>query len=222
MTIRRPTINWRDISRLERGPQGIYKWLCLFQVLVSNQQYWNSSQISNFFFFCLQRSVILKRKRTDSDNCLVSEGLREAISSYLQMTECKDHFWDTWGKAFASLSETESRRSVKYCPVTAAAWANHRRRSPTPTCLCGGSWSRSETETLHQTADCFNERSTQEEVWAANTKKTVWLYLYLHVKTDNVMLFVHNRNVIVIVIILLESNLSCTLHNKCTSHTNSI
>ncbi|XP_013873193.1 src-like-adapter 2 [Austrofundulus limnaeus] len=55
IAIRRPTINWKDISR----------------------------------------SVILKRKRTESDNSLVSEGLREAISSYLQMTECKDHFWDT-------------------------------------------------------------------------------------------------------------------------------
>uniref|UniRef100_A0AAQ5ZXH1 SH2 domain-containing protein n=1 Tax=Amphiprion ocellaris TaxID=80972 RepID=A0AAQ5ZXH1_AMPOC len=46
-TIRRPTINWKDISR----------------------------------------------KRSESDNCLVSEGLREAISSYLQMTE--DNSWDT-------------------------------------------------------------------------------------------------------------------------------
>ncbi|XP_023125296.2 src-like-adapter 2 [Amphiprion ocellaris] len=52
-TIRRPTINWKDISR----------------------------------------SAILRRKRSESDNCLVSEGLREAISSYLQMTE--DNSWDT-------------------------------------------------------------------------------------------------------------------------------
>uniref|UniRef100_A0A1A8G214 Src-like-adaptor 2 n=1 Tax=Nothobranchius korthausae TaxID=1143690 RepID=A0A1A8G214_9TELE len=55
VTVRRPTLNWRDITR----------------------------------------SVILRRKRTESDNSLVSEGLREAISSYLQMTECKDHCWDT-------------------------------------------------------------------------------------------------------------------------------
>uniref|UniRef100_A0A3P9QFP4 Src like adaptor 2a n=1 Tax=Poecilia reticulata TaxID=8081 RepID=A0A3P9QFP4_POERE len=48
-TVRRPTINWREISR----------------------------------------------KRTESDNSLVSDGLREAISSYLQLTECKDHSWDT-------------------------------------------------------------------------------------------------------------------------------
>ncbi|XP_023254772.1 src-like-adapter 2 [Seriola lalandi dorsalis] len=53
--IRRPTINWKDISR----------------------------------------SVIFRRKRTESDNSLVSEGLREAISSYLQMTEGNDHSWDT-------------------------------------------------------------------------------------------------------------------------------
>uniref|UniRef100_A0A3Q3FRY0 Src like adaptor 2a n=1 Tax=Labrus bergylta TaxID=56723 RepID=A0A3Q3FRY0_9LABR len=46
--IRRPTFNWKDISR----------------------------------------SMIFRRKRTESDNSLVSEGLREAISSYLQMTEC--------------------------------------------------------------------------------------------------------------------------------------
>ncbi|CAK6958379.1 src-like-adapter 2 [Scomber scombrus] len=53
--IRRPTINWKDISR----------------------------------------SVIFKRKRTESDHSLVSEGLREAISSYLQMTEGNDLSWDT-------------------------------------------------------------------------------------------------------------------------------
>ncbi|KAM4588055.1 src-like-adapter 2 [Odontesthes bonariensis] len=43
----------------------------------------------------ISRSVILRRKRTQSDNSLVSEGLREAISSYLQMTEGSDHSWDT-------------------------------------------------------------------------------------------------------------------------------
>ncbi|XP_035007778.2 src-like-adapter 2 [Hippoglossus stenolepis] len=53
--IRRPTINWKDISR----------------------------------------SMLFKRKRTESDNSLVSEGLREAIISYLQMTEGNDHSWDT-------------------------------------------------------------------------------------------------------------------------------
>ncbi|AWP03323.1 Src-like-adaptor 2 [Scophthalmus maximus] len=53
-TIRRPTINWKDISR----------------------------------------SVIFKRKRSESDNSLVSEGLREAISSYIQMTEGSHHSWD--------------------------------------------------------------------------------------------------------------------------------
>ncbi|XP_037535202.1 src-like-adapter 2 [Nematolebias whitei] len=55
ITVRIPTINWKDI----------------------------------------RRSVILRRKRMESDNALVSDGLREAISSYLQMTECKDDFWDT-------------------------------------------------------------------------------------------------------------------------------
>ncbi|KAF3855873.1 hypothetical protein F7725_016596 [Dissostichus mawsoni] len=53
--VRRPTINWKDISR----------------------------------------SAIFRRKRTESDNSLVSEGLREAITSYLQMTEGNDHSWDT-------------------------------------------------------------------------------------------------------------------------------
>ncbi|XP_070758897.1 src-like-adapter 2 [Enoplosus armatus] len=55
ITVRRPTINWKDISR----------------------------------------SVIFRRKRTESDNSLVSEGLRDAITSYLQMTEGCDHSWDT-------------------------------------------------------------------------------------------------------------------------------
>ncbi|XP_041813988.1 src-like-adapter 2 [Chelmon rostratus] len=54
-TVRRPTINWKDISR----------------------------------------SVIFRRKRTELDNSLVSEGLREAITSYLQMTESDNHSWDT-------------------------------------------------------------------------------------------------------------------------------
>ncbi|KAK7907460.1 hypothetical protein WMY93_016072 [Mugilogobius chulae] len=55
IVIRKPTINWKDISR----------------------------------------SVIFREKRTESSNCLVSEGLREAISSYLQMTEGSDLSWDT-------------------------------------------------------------------------------------------------------------------------------
>uniref|UniRef100_A0A8C2ZP59 Src like adaptor 2a n=1 Tax=Cyclopterus lumpus TaxID=8103 RepID=A0A8C2ZP59_CYCLU len=45
--IRRPTINWKDITR------------------------------------------------TESDNSVVSEGLREAIASYLQMTDGNDHSWET-------------------------------------------------------------------------------------------------------------------------------
>uniref|UniRef100_H3CPC9 Src like adaptor 2a n=1 Tax=Tetraodon nigroviridis TaxID=99883 RepID=H3CPC9_TETNG len=52
-TARRPTFNWKDISR----------------------------------------SMIFKRERTESDNSLVSEGLREAISSYLQMTEGDENSW---------------------------------------------------------------------------------------------------------------------------------
>ncbi|XP_005746453.1 src-like-adapter 2 [Pundamilia nyererei] len=44
----------------------------------------------------ISRSVILKRKRTVSDHSLVSEGLREAIYSYLQMTEASENScWDT-------------------------------------------------------------------------------------------------------------------------------
>ncbi|XP_061688984.1 src-like-adapter 2 [Syngnathoides biaculeatus] len=43
----------------------------------------------------ISRSMILKRTRTGSENSLVSEGLREAISSYLQMTEGNNQCWDT-------------------------------------------------------------------------------------------------------------------------------
>ncbi|KAM7402659.1 hypothetical protein PAMP_017878 [Pampus punctatissimus] len=43
----------------------------------------------------ISRSVIFRSKRTELDNSLVSEGLREAISSYLQMTEGNNHSWDT-------------------------------------------------------------------------------------------------------------------------------
>ncbi|XP_075904084.1 src-like-adapter 2 [Nelusetta ayraudi] len=52
---RRPSINWKDISR----------------------------------------SVIFRRKRSEADDSLVSEGLREAISSYIQMTDGNDFGWDT-------------------------------------------------------------------------------------------------------------------------------
>ncbi|KAM9410443.1 src-like-adapter 2 isoform 2-T2 [Pholidichthys leucotaenia] len=43
----------------------------------------------------ITRSVVLRRKTSDTDNTLVSEGLRDAISSYLQMTEDDNHSWDT-------------------------------------------------------------------------------------------------------------------------------
>ncbi|CAJ1051341.1 src-like-adapter 2 [Xyrichtys novacula] len=43
----------------------------------------------------ISRSMIMRRKRTESDNSLVSEGLREAITSYLQLTEGSDSSWDT-------------------------------------------------------------------------------------------------------------------------------
>lgn len=43
----------------------------------------------------ISRSVIFRRKRTESGNSLVSEGLREAINSYLLMTEGSDLSWDT-------------------------------------------------------------------------------------------------------------------------------
>lgn len=55
MVIRKPTVNWKDISR----------------------------------------SVILKRNRRENGNSLVSEGLCEAINSYLLMTEGNDLSWDT-------------------------------------------------------------------------------------------------------------------------------
>lgn len=47
------------------------------------------------FFFSPSRSVIFRRKRSEADDSLVSEGLREAISSYIQMTEGNDFSWDT-------------------------------------------------------------------------------------------------------------------------------
>lgn len=44
----------------------------------------------------ISRSMILRRKRLESDHSLVSEGLREAIYSYLQMTEAgENNCWDT-------------------------------------------------------------------------------------------------------------------------------
>ncbi|XP_061543808.1 src-like-adapter 2 isoform X2 [Phycodurus eques] len=43
----------------------------------------------------ISRSMILKRTRTGSDNSMVSEGLREAMSSYLQLTEGNNHSWYT-------------------------------------------------------------------------------------------------------------------------------
>lgn len=73
------------------------------------------------FFFVPSRSVILKRKRTVSDHSLVSEGLREAIYSYLQMTEAGENScWDTWGKT----AEWD-------CNSSAAAWGSHWKRPST-------------------------------------------------------------------------------------------
>uniref|UniRef100_A0A3Q2XEZ2 Src like adaptor 2a n=1 Tax=Hippocampus comes TaxID=109280 RepID=A0A3Q2XEZ2_HIPCM len=43
----------------------------------------------------VSRSMILNRRRTESGGSKLSEGLREAISSYLQMTEDSSHGWDT-------------------------------------------------------------------------------------------------------------------------------
>ncbi|TWW61577.1 Src-like-adapter 2 [Takifugu flavidus] len=43
----------------------------------------------------ISRSMVFKKKLTESDNPLVSEGLREAISSYLQMTEGSSDSWET-------------------------------------------------------------------------------------------------------------------------------
>ncbi|XP_068598839.1 src-like-adapter 2 [Brachionichthys hirsutus] len=42
----------------------------------------------------ISRSMIFRKKRTQSGNSLVSEGLREAITSYLQMTEDDGDRWD--------------------------------------------------------------------------------------------------------------------------------
>lgn len=64
------------------------------------------------------RSVIFKRKRTESGNSLVSEGLREAITSYLQMTEGNDHSWDTWGK---TADQSERMKSVRCCPASSVS-----------------------------------------------------------------------------------------------------
>ncbi|XP_011612619.2 src-like-adapter 2 [Takifugu rubripes] len=43
----------------------------------------------------ISRSMVFKRKLAETDNPLVSEGLREAISSYLQMTEGSSDSWET-------------------------------------------------------------------------------------------------------------------------------
>ncbi|KAF7655294.1 hypothetical protein LDENG_00058000 [Lucifuga dentata] len=43
----------------------------------------------------ISRSVFFRNKRTESENSLVSEGLREAISSYLYMTGDNSQSWDT-------------------------------------------------------------------------------------------------------------------------------
>lgn len=57
---------------------------------------------SHSICLCLSSSMIFNKARVESEDSLVSEGLREAISSYLYMTEascqnCGKH-WDTWGK----------------------------------------------------------------------------------------------------------------------------
>nr|XP_061779856.1 src-like-adapter 2 [Nerophis lumbriciformis]XP_061779857.1 src-like-adapter 2 [Nerophis lumbriciformis] len=43
----------------------------------------------------ISRSVTVKRTTNWSDKAVVSEGVREAISSYLQMTDCNNDGWDT-------------------------------------------------------------------------------------------------------------------------------
>lgn len=77
------------------------------------------------------RSVIFRRKRTESDHSLVSEGLREAITSYLQMTEGNDHSWDTWGKTVNQSEgmKPDSMRTVRYSPVSSKVWVSHCKRS---------------------------------------------------------------------------------------------
>lgn len=102
--VRRPTFNWKDISRcvcgggfILTGPKERFlnesssvldRGFVLMQVLFF-VHVWESSASS--------RSMVFKRKLAESDNPLVSEGLREAISSYLQMTEGSSDSWETWG-----------------------------------------------------------------------------------------------------------------------------
>lgn len=83
---------------------------------------------------CAYRSVIFRRKRTESEShSLVSEGLREAIRSYLEMTEGHNHSWDTWAETVCqserkkSVSQTERRHNN--CHASAAAQSNYWKRS---------------------------------------------------------------------------------------------
>lgn len=71
---------------------------------------------NEFLFFYCSRSVIFRRKRTESGNSLLSEGLREAISSYLQMTEDSDQSWDTWEGEPAGIMKPDGQpRSYLVC-----------------------------------------------------------------------------------------------------------
>lgn len=74
------------------------------------------------------RSVIFKRKRTESDNSLVSEGLREAISSYLQMTEGNSNSWEPWGKTVDQSERMNSDRDGRMVSCLTVL-AHHRKRS---------------------------------------------------------------------------------------------
>lgn len=84
------------------------------------------------FFFSSSRSVILRRKRSETDDSLVSEGLREAISSYIQMTDGSDFSWDTWGTDGVSAgTETDTARPRPICCLGPAT-VNEVTSSPQP------------------------------------------------------------------------------------------
>lgn len=137
--------------------------------------------IAHPFFVDLFRSVILRRKRTDSGHSLVSEGLREAITSYLQMTEGDEHSWDTWGKAFGlpELTTSNIQHEVLCCVCHSST------SKPEEEVLCMATWLwrtvwKQQGELRHYTAlrseNCWQFFWTCKEIWADDGKYFSFLF----------------------------------------------
>lgn len=98
--------------------------------------------------FSVSRSVIFRRKRAESDNSLVSEGLREAITSYLQMTEGTNHSWDTWTKTVDQSEIMMSDRQIDCCQILSClicSFGHWKRLSARPKCSLRWTLWRAET-----------------------------------------------------------------------------